>query len=139
MSFTVQYTALILIILSFLIGAFIRPEADSLKPTKTEKEITEVVAKKKVASITDISFKDLFNKGSNQLDQNQLTGLIQLLLSHDLRAELTIYGTSTELILSRITKLEEFLSQAGLPLVAYDVKAIKDKNEKQLEVKISKI
>lgn len=139
MSFTVQYTALILIILSFLIGAFIRPEGTEIASKEKNKEVVvldNAPKEKKKIKLTKLEFNKVFLEGSDKLLPEELVGLTQLLLSHDLKAELTIYGSSTKLILSRIAKLQDYLLEAGLPLSAYDVKAIKEKNLKQLSVKV---
>lgn len=137
MSFTIQYTALILIILSFLIGTFVKPESDSFsKGDQVQASIEKVVEKDKLSLI---SLDKIFESGTANLNKDQLIGISQVLLQHDLQAELTIFSTSTNLILQRVEVLQNHFSDLGLPISAYKVKGVKEKTKKQLEVRVVRL
>lgn len=137
MSFTIQYTALILIILSFLIGTFVKPRNDSFSKGKKVELVTKGVVKKN--KLSSISFDTIFESGTASLDKDQLLGVTQVLFQHDLQAEITIFSTSTSLILKRVEVLQGYLSDVGLPISAYKVRGVKEKTDKQLEVKVVRL
>lgn len=125
-SFALQYMSLILIVLAFCIGAFLRGP-------KTAEAAVELPKVERVHLLTDISFKSLFN--GTELDEEQLETVITLVKSHDIRAELSLYPESDSdadyyLALSRAITLNTFLNNK-LPREGWRVYVSGATNENQ--------
>jgi hypothetical protein len=129
-SFALQYMSLILIVLAFCVGAFLRGP-------KTAEAAVELPKTERVHLLTDISFKNLF-KGT-ELDDGQLETVLTLVKSHDIRAELSLFPESDSdadyyLALSRAITLNTFFNN-NLPREGWRIYVSGAVNKNQALVK----
>ena len=123
-SFTMQYTALILTILSCIIGAFARdalrgePASLELKPTETE--TLEVL--KPQSALGSLEVPDLFAPGLADPELDKLSGVLEFLRSHDTGVEILVFPENGQseneaigLSLARSISLFRYFVAQGIP------------------------
>ncbi len=122
-SYWTQYTALILIILTFTIGAFVRGPVLKDKVVLHPKEISVDAPQERLEST--LVFSDLFHKGSN-INAERANALVSFLKQHDLVAEfeMTVSQSGEELGYEKALVLSEALSE--LPPHAFRIYLRKD-------------
>ena len=129
--FTTQYTAVLLIILTFVVGAFARP-----KPGVTlelprgagsiEKPIVETPSRPE-KEIGKLKIADAFSSETNALRTEQFSGVVLALKSHDIGVKLIIReqlageGEAQARLLSRIVSTYRWLESLGIPSGTYQV------------------
>lgn len=136
--FALQYTSLILIILSCVIGAFAAKPlqtADFSPATIIEKHLLLPFPKK----IGEISYGNLFAYEEAKVNAESADALVQFLKSHDLIAQVQIFrsisnGTQS-LGVHRSTELFKYLTQRGVPPEALDIVASGKESEEQVKVR----
>lgn len=142
--FSLQYTALILIILTFVVGAFSEPETSKTEaimfpqPARAEKAVAP-------AAIARVEYDDLFSLDSDeQLNDGVLAALLTLLRSHDLRATIEIFSPQAApgdgpinpfgKSLARSVTLFRALVDSGVPAGAVIVRTSMEVSTKQARV-----
>jgi hypothetical protein len=125
-TFFVQYTTLILIILTFVLGSFIRPQASEKQP---DTPIITAVESEKGLELTTIKYESLFG-ADNKINSDNLAALESLLLSHDIDAEITVFGDQDSagqgrfaVSLARSIALYRYLRGRAIPASALRVTA----------------
>lgn len=122
-AFALQYTSLILIILTFLVGAFIRPQlphvASSADPVNSE-----------VAQLGTVSFSDLFI--DENLNDDIISALVLFASNHDVQLQIEVFGGleaegDSQLriaqAVSRSVALKRHFIDRGVPPQALDIRA----------------
>ncbi|GEM_PF-3357497 len=107
--FWVQYTSLMLLILTFVLAVFFAPGAF----VKTEQ-----VKPRIIPQLGSMEFSSIFEDSGSQLNKEELDGFIFALSNHDLNSEIYVYGDSIETALSRSVVLYKQLINSGVPSTA---------------------
>ncbi len=127
-AFAIQYTALILLILTFIIGSFFNKEF--ILQTKSEAIKQLEIAEPKETQIGDLRYSDLFNQRSSQIDQDKMDALVSLLSNHDVTLVATINTLPEEvgsgadpltLALSRSISVQRYLLDKGVSPETFSV------------------
>ena len=107
-SFATQYTGLILIVFTVIIGSL--SAAQLQKQTRSE-------TSKKTAPLVKVSLDRLFEDSSSNPDPEQLAALKELLTRHDIHGKLILPFTkkSARLSFKRIVALRNQINQLGIP------------------------
>jgi hypothetical protein len=131
--FSTQYTAVMLIILTFVVGSFSQSKAPIVVEVagtgRIEKaEQSEVASPKTEVPFGTLTIENAFTVDANQLRKDQLDGLVLALKSHDIRALFTIesaLGTqaqeSSDLLIARMVSTLRWLESIGVPHHAYQL------------------
>lgn len=130
MGFSVQYTSLILILLTFLIGTFIKPE-------QVEAVHVPVVEAKPV-SLAVFNFKSIFEEGAATLNQDDLVGISEVLQQHDVEAEVELFDSSATLLVARIMSLKTYFSDNGVLESAINITARQQEADMQLHITLTR-
>lgn len=152
-AFAVLYTATLMILLTFLVGSFVAGSKQkagattgnsSVESSNKSVNVQAVSIEKKAfeqrASTTSfgvLTFNDIFNSKSAELNGEKLTGVVQVLKSHDVRAEFQIAvetGDSALLSIARAVALSRYFEEAGIPVDAFSVIAHAQVRPQQLSV-----
>jgi len=133
-AFTLQYTTLILIIISFIVGSFgSHPRAkEGVKPGPQHPVEAAPEAPPPAPLILErapsdtITIESLFKAASIELDANAAFAVASVLKSHDIDAEIDIVPDSMgdddyRLALRQGRSLERYLAGAGVPRTAFRV------------------
>lgn len=136
-AFALQYTSLILIILTFLVGAFIRPHlphvAASADPVISE-----------VKQLGSVSFRDLFIE--ENLNEDIIAALVLFASNHDVQLQIEVFGGlegagDSQLriaqAVSRSVTLQRHFIDRGVPPQALDIRASGGHASLQARVNIS--
>ena len=133
--FYMQYLSVILIILTMIVGSFasnaMRQQGAALLSQKVPAA---------TAPIAGLAFDQVFRPGSGEVSKDNLAGLIQVLRSHDLDARIEVGADpgSFELGLARSIALQRFLSAAGIPVEALDVRTVANRAPDLVYVQLRK-
>jgi hypothetical protein len=137
-SFALQYTSVIIIVLAFIIGSFVKP---FLPPA--EKEAKQVFVS---VDLADLKYDNLFFNSSAKLKTNESEALAKFATAHDLNFNIQVYADnnnseaeSTTISLARSIELYRFLLKQGVPYDAMHIIANTNKSEYQVAIKISKL
>ncbi|RMG42261.1 MAG: hypothetical protein D6719_06875 [Candidatus Dadabacteria bacterium] len=133
--FSLQYTSLILIILTFVIGAFAGEKIGAnIKPTAKNggnKQKVEV-------PIGTVEYNDLFPEKESRLNHAEAGAITEVLLNHDLSATIIISSPpesgGIELSLARSITLYRMLVKAKVPASALNILATEERNLPQARV-----
>ncbi len=111
-AFSTQYLSVVLIVLSFTIGAFLRGPAKLPEPV--------AVAPQPLAAAMDADYTDLFEADSAELNEEKVRALAEVLQNHDLQAEISIYPVREaekpmELAVARAVALSIYLERQKVP------------------------
>lgn len=118
-AFYLEYAGLVLILLTFITGAFCKPnflDKEAEMPTKLNFQY----------KFHDLKLEELFIAGEARVDEARVGALAAFLSSHDLDAKIQLrekiatnvdrqLGTTPELGLARAVALARFLAQHGVP------------------------
>lgn len=134
-TFSVQYTALILIVLTFILGAFIRgPEIEYPTPSQELKPLGPLTP------AGSLSYGSLFQPNSSMVARGELDALITFLSNHDIKLDLALFleaelppTRAVELSLERSNVILRELIAAGIPPEALQVYAVEQTNVAQAE------
>ncbi|MFM1847924.1 MAG: hypothetical protein RL417_1398 [Pseudomonadota bacterium] len=132
-AFTLQYTTLILIIITFIVGAFGGQKSEPLiredvppavEPPRSE-EGSGVRAYRRVPSDI-VKIEHLFRPASVELDPAKAAALVTILRSHDIDAEIEVVADSMgdddyRMALRQARSLMRFLLDSGAPATAFQV------------------
>jgi hypothetical protein len=127
-AFATQYIAIILIVLTFVIGTFARNKL-ATRP-KVQEPPKVVVASPPMLPVVRtpssqfvgvLRVNDIFEQGSDILRPDMLQGLILVLKSHDLNARIDVFvediqakEAGLQLAVSRTISLQKFLKSEGI-------------------------
>lgn len=130
-AFSLQYTALILIILTFVIGAFVRPHHAPAPELYTSPHVP--LEQPVSHNAGTISYSDLFFPRSSRLNPAASGAILQFLSNHDVEAEIDVFGaitpdehddqTALNLSLARSAELLKLLTEGGVPPAAVRIYA----------------
>ena len=124
--FWVQYTSLILIILTFIIAIFFAPDAFR----KAEKQKPRIIPQ-----VGELTLNNVFIAESSDLKTDAIQGLVFALTNHDLDSQIFVYGDSNELALARSVMLYRELLKQGVPASAVtSYAAVSEERESQIKV-----
>jgi len=144
-AFTIQYTTLILIIISFIVGAFggkpterevsahIEQNTVNTVETPTTKGEGGAVPQHEGRNPTDsIRIEHLFMPASVELDSAKASAIATVLKSHDIDAEIDIVADSMgdddyKIALRQARSLMRFLTAASVPAHAFRVFVVESK------------
>lgn len=130
MAFGAQLTSVILILLTFLIGAFLRPTAVTSKAEKVVVQDTSTTIGKK-------TYSKLFIENQAVLDEEQALALKTFLLQHDVYATISLFDQDQSLLLARSAILQRFLEDVRLPIEACRVYTYQQEKNNQVEIEFS--
>lgn len=123
-SFAIQYLSIILILITFLVGAYVPHSlTKNFKDTnlKIETEKKDLVLKQ---TISTIQIPTLVNV-SAEVSDSDVEWISKFLLSHDVSADILIpYGSSVEKGLQKVRSVFLALVSANVPVDAISVRAI---------------
>lgn len=127
-AFAVQYISIILIILTFIVGAF----SGNISSANSAQQLAEKISTPVL--VGQFELPSLFTDGEAVLEQRDNGALEQLLLSHDLKAEVRVGGGASaednsensnkrelELALARSVALYRHLLSLGIPKKSLEV------------------
>ena len=137
-----QYLSVMLIVLAFTIGAFLRgePAPQSPVPPGPQAETKKIAAPRK---LSEIAYQDLFK--DTALNTEKLDALAEFLRNHDVRAEFELYASAGDesaaagaigLALARTVALSEYFERAEVPTEAVAVYSIEAAADAQARVKL---
>ena len=131
-SFALQYTSLILILLTCIVGSFIRPQ---LPEPSIEKEIATV-------AFGTVEYKAFFKAGSDSIEQGAFEALVAILSSHDVHMKIATSGDINaerpiEQALSRSVALQRAFIRAEISPEAFSIVAKGSASTAQVKVDIS--
>ena len=140
-SFIVQYIALMIIVLAFVIGAFSKtPQAETAKPQQLDAISAHpkplLPAWRREIKRDQIVISDLFLDGSEEINPDQGNAVVSLLSSHDLYMVIeTSWGECSdnqngciEKANSRALELERFLNAHSINSSTYKIFAVSGEN-----------
>ena len=136
-AFALQYTSLIIIVLCFIIGAFVRPASPQVEtPVDTQRHAPKLLA--------NVGFHDLFGSHSAAVEQSEAGVLVTFASSHDVVLEIEVFGdrdlrdedSRVALSVSRATSLQRFLIDSKLPPGALVIRASSSISNEQAQVKV---
>ena len=140
-SFFLQYISLILIILTCVVGAFAR---DCLvdTPVKSERTVKKLI--KPLKNIGKLHLSGIFRPRESRLDEGVLEGVKEVLLSHDVRAQIQVNlegeaSSGLELSIARSIALLHFFVAAGVPASALNIIAWPEVSAAQADVTLLKV
>lgn len=135
-AFTIQYTTLVLIVISFIVGAFSgRPATSVEQPSTAAVAVASVVGlaganptrEVEGRTVSDsIRIEHLFKPASVDLDSAKAGALAAVLKSHDIDAEIDVLADSMgeedyRIALRQARALERFLRKERVPSSAFRV------------------
>ncbi len=124
-AYNLQYVSLLMIILTFVVGALLRPQAPP--PPKSPFENWDAAH-----HVGDISLAGLFLDPQGRFEEFRLAGLVEVLKCHDIDADIAVYPrldvadrTDSELArgLAQSVTLARYLEGQGIPAGALNVMA----------------
>jgi hypothetical protein len=130
MAFGAQLTSVILILLTFLIGAFLRPAAVARVAEKVVVQETSTTIGKK-------TYSKLFLENQAVLDEEQALALKTFLLQHDVYATISLFDQDQSLLLARSAILQRYLDDVRLPIEACRVYTYQQEKNNQAEIEFS--
>ena len=140
-AFYTQYTALILIILTFVIGAFVKPARAALD---IQDETPAARTPLEAATIGEMKLKNLFLAESSDFDAAELTALETFLVNHDVSIEMEIFSNHDAdqsaddrmgLTLARTIAVMRHLRASGIPAEALHVVASPQQSLQQVHIR----
>ncbi len=125
-----QYTAVMLIVLAFLVSVFARARL----------QVAEV-PKQKLQQPYFLELRDLFAPETGELNLAQAEALRSVAAQHDVRVSVSLFAQASqgdiEAGLQRAAELRRYLRQSAIPLEAIRVQFIEEERAVQAEVRIS--
>jgi hypothetical protein len=130
--FSTQYTAVMLIILTFVVGAFSQPKApiavEAAGTGRIESAAQVQVVSPASAPFGTLIIENAFDVESNGLRKDQLDGIVLALISHVIRAQFTVRSAlganiqeSSDLLVARMASTFRWLESIGVPQHAYQL------------------
>ncbi len=135
-SFATLYTGVFLIIITFVIGAFAKPQtAEPPQPAlgtgTIPKEQKAVPIVDDAAPIGELKFAQVFNPRTNALDSSQLDGVLAALKSHDIGVRFSVRALANSeeagnasFLIARMVSTHRWLESLRLPASAYEVQGV---------------
>jgi hypothetical protein len=136
-AYFIQYTTLMITLLAFVIGSFASSAIrDKNKATELSKDISNYNSEvsiptwQKESSHNQVTFQDLFKKGTAELNFEKAQALVDLLNSHDLYAKIKISWDNCPVneessciskAFKRMEVFDRFLSTQGIPNEIYSL------------------
>lgn len=102
----IQYTSLMLIVLTFTVAVLFAPDAFRKAPR---------IEPKLPAKLSTMSLQNIFQSDSSKVQEEEIQGIIYALTNHDLDSEIYVYGENYELALARSISLYRYMIQEGVP------------------------
>lgn len=139
--FALQYTSVILIVLTFTIGALFKPPAPVSVPLKVEKP--QIKALELGPEIGKINYHKLFSEQSNELQIDKVAALSHVLKHHDINARISVYLNSEGKIsesnafaisIARMLTLEQYFRKQALPEEAISIAAVEEARDYQVAI-----
>lgn len=134
-SFALQYTSLILIVLTFIVGALIRPHLPAV-----QSQVGKVLQQNPEIGV--LSFSNLYVKDS--LDPSVPGALMAFAMNHDVHLQIDVFGdaerTEEERMtqaLSRSVTLQRHLIDSGVLPQALSIRSYSSSSQHQATVRIS--
>ena len=130
--FSTQYTAIMLIILTFVVGSFSQPKAAVVAASagtgRIEKAALEEIENPKQVSFGALTIENAFDTETNALKKDQLEGIVLALKSHDIHANFIIQSApqgssdqSSAALVARMVSTLRWLESLGIPQHAYEL------------------
>ena len=139
---SIQYTSLILIVLTIVVGF------SSVSKPQNLASALQVYPEK--PPIGDYSYDDIFNSGGSNLENDRFDALAEILLSHDLYAQIDVFADFPKpalirelndeqigLALARAMSISKKLIERGVPQEALQVQAVLKQSTTQVDVRFS--
>lgn len=124
-AYNIQYVSLLMIILTFVVGAMLRPQA----PPPPKSPFESWAAEHSLGSLT---LTGLFLEPDGRFEESRLAGLVEVLKCHDIDADISVYPrldvadqSENELTrgLAQSVTLARYLEGQGIPAGALNVMA----------------
>ena len=124
-AYTLQYVSLLMIILTFVVGALLRPPAPP--PPKSPFARWE-----KPQKVGELTLSGLFTDPHGAFDRSRVAGIVELLRCHDIDAEISLYpradvGDRANEVLGRglaqAVSLSRYIESLGIPPGTFTVLA----------------
>lgn len=130
--FSTQYTAIMLIILTFVVGAFSQPKKPVIieQPGsgRIEKSLESPSPQVEPTYFGNLTIDAVFEPETSALRKDQLDGVVVALKSHDIHARFTVYApgesnseSGSALLVARMISTYRWLESLGVPSHAYDL------------------
>lgn len=129
-AYVMQYVSLIMIILTFVIGAFASQKISEKAKNQVKQGAPRSEFAVNVKDMTDkrdwlasvINYDDLFSDTGVTLDGQKVEALAELLKSHDINSEISIFSYGdTRTALKRSLAISRELEDSGVPTAALQV------------------
>ncbi len=139
-AFTLNYVALILIILCFSATFTVGPkmELELLWAGNTPDKASYPKAPESTP-FSDLTYTSLFSQGTSELDGASLDALASALLQHDINVEISLYmspdADSYELVVARSVTLFRALVRHGVPAYSIQLASFERGSETQAQVR----
>lgn len=139
-AFTLNYVALILIILcfsaTFTVGPKMSLELLWAGNSPGQAEYPQIL---EPSPFSDLVYTTLFAPGTSTLDQATLEALSTTLLQHDIQVEISLFlspdAESFEMVVARNVSLFRALERQGVPPEAIEIASIEQPSEVQARVR----
>ena len=144
-----QYLSVMLIVLSFTIGAFLRGGPTAPPTAVPEKPVDEAASRPQrfvSEKLSDLTYDNLFLDARSELDTDTAGAIADFLRNHDVTAEVELYakpdgeeqtaGGPISLALARAVTLSHYFERADVPQQAIAVYAVEAQNDLQARVRL---
>lgn len=142
-----QYLSVMLIVLAFTIGAFLRGGPASSQPDTGEgPKNGQKAAAPVLQPLSEIVYQDLFDGG--ELNVDRIDAIAEFLQSHDVKVEFELFarpaddaapGGAIALALARAVRLSAYLERAHVPAEAVSVYSIEAVSDTQARARLFRI
>ncbi len=143
-SATMQYTSLMLLLLTFLVVSFskYRPSVDVAEPPLRRVIGPELpVGIKEPVVIGQYEYQDIFDSETGELNTEPLSALAQVIRSHDIGAKVFVrYGgadrESAQVRIGRMVSLARWLEALNVPMGAYEISGAEHDGSAEIAVEL---
>lgn len=135
-AFALQYTSVIIIVLAFVVGSFVKPFLPELP--------TELPVKLVNKEVGNLKFENIFKINSSSVNDSIVASLVTFAKSHDLNLEIQVYADANwptkispeQISIARSIELYRYLINQGLHPDSIKVFAQSKLNTIQAEVMV---
>lgn len=123
-AFAVQYTSLVLILLTFTIGAFGAPaRPEPAEPPEAPAEIPGGTVMARMRPLGGLRMNSLFERDTVEVNPDAADALAGVLSNHDVKVTITIYHLAREVNfgVARASSLAQALAARGIPVSAAEI------------------